>query len=415
MAELDALAGLYNRRSFNIIAHSIFADGEALSEDIAVMIIDVDYFKTYNDFYGHQAGDKCLVQVAGLLDQLLTQDDVTVERCGGEEFIVLVAGDAVSAVEELAAKIQEALAGESIEHQKSTVADRVTVSIGVACAKDEGSRLDDLISRADEALCEAKASARTCTVLSSKNLRDRIREDRNAALSVFRAIELEALEPFFQPQNDASTEALVGVEALVRRRFRDGTFQSPAEFIQVASFHGYLVDIDRIILKEVRDFLNTALDAQIAIARLSVNAPRDNLLDKDYIRDVTDLSAAFPTQLVLELLKTAMLDDPDDVLRWQLDSLRDQGIDIEIDDFGTGHTSVIRLMNLKPLRIKIAKDLVLPIADDETFDRVVQSVIQISIALGVEVLAEGVETKALSDRLIEQGCPIQRVSTLLTR
>ncbi|MEM7732324.1 MAG: EAL domain-containing protein [Pseudomonadota bacterium] len=407
LAEIDALTGLYNRRSFDLIAQDVFAAHTA-SGDLAVMMIDVDSFKIYNDYYGHQEGDKCLAHVARLLDNLLNSDDVTVARYGGEEFIALVAGEAATGIDRLAEKVHGALASEAIEHQRSTVADRVTVSIGVAFADDARCTLGEVISSADEALYEAKARGRNRTVMSSKDLRERLRQDRNAALSVFRAVELEAFEPFFQPQVDARTGALVGLEALVRRRLADDRFETPAQFMQVARFHGYLADIDRIVLKKVRGFLAAAQRAKIDIPRLSLNTPHDNLLDRDYVREVTHLSGAFDTQIVLELLETAMLDEPGDLLRWQLDTLREHGIDIEIDDYGTGHTSVISLMNLKPSRIKIAKELVLPMAEDQTFDRIVASIIQMGAALSIDVMAEGVETKAMSNRLLNHGCPIQQ-------
>lgn len=407
LAEIDALTGLYNRRSFDLIAQDVFAS-RTKPGDLAAMMIDVDSFKIYNDYYGHQEGDKCLARVARLLGNLLSGNEATVARYGGEEFIVLVAGETATCIDKLAEKVHEALAAEAIEHQRSTVADRVTVSIGIAFADDARSTLDQVISSADEALYEAKARGRNRTVVSSKDLRERLRQERNAALSVFRAVELEAFEPFFQPQIDARTGALVGLEALVRRRLTDGSYQAPSEFMQVARFHGYLADIDRIVLKKVREFLSKAQSEEIIIPRLSLNTPHDNLLNRDYVRDVTDLSGAYDTQIVLELLETAMLDEPDELLRWQLDTLRDSGIDIEIDDYGTGHTSVISLMNLEPSRIKIAKELVLPMAKDKTFDRIVASIVQMGAALGIDVMAEGVETKEMSDRLLRHGCPIQQ-------
>ncbi len=408
LAELDDLTGLYNRRLFDRLAEEAFSAAAEASASLSVLMMDVDFFKAYNDYYGHQAGDRCLEEVAGVIRECVADEGIIIARYGGEEFIALADEPAATDIEAIAQKIHQSIWDANIEHLRSTVADRVTVSISIAVSAGAETSLDHLISSADEALYEAKANGRNRIEVSSKKLRNRRRQERNRALSVFKSVEQRTFVPFFQPQIDATTGELVGVEALVRRRLEDGSYEAPVQFMQTAQSHGHLAEIDGIMLDKVSDFLARAESQNIHIPRIALNAPRENLQDWGYVEKLAQFSASSQAQVVLELLETVFFDEFDEELNWQLDSLREHGVDFEIDDFGTGHTSVISLMKLKPSRIKIARELVQPIEEDETFNRVVESVIQMSKAIGIGVMAEGVESKKLSDNLVRIGCPIQQ-------
>ncbi|WP_299671217.1 bifunctional diguanylate cyclase/phosphodiesterase [uncultured Roseobacter sp.] len=412
LAERDALTGLNNRGFFDKQAAAAFAEARAAGQHVSVMLLDVDYFKAYNDYYGHQDGDRCLSKVARIFHDTLVGTNAIVARYGGEEFVALLRDTDTDTALEQAAKVHNTLRASKIEHPRSTIADRITASIGLASSPPGAAQadptLDQLISAADEALYEAKRRGRNRTVVSTDDIRDTIRKTRLQAQNLLRAIETEAFEPFFQPQFDARSGALVGVEALVRWRRDNGVIASPDAFLKTAAANGFLPMIDRIVLDGVTAFMAAAAQAGVPVPRLSLNTPRENLLERDYVHSIIALAKSSDTQIVLELLETALFDAPDDVVLWQLDALRSAGVEIEIDDFGTGHTSIVSLMALQPSRLKIAKEIVIPMLDNPAYDRIVHSIVQISTALDIDVLAEGVETQQISDRLVALGCPLQQ-------
>jgi diguanylate cyclase (GGDEF)-like protein len=416
LAERDSLTGLYNRRSFDRMAAEAFAFARAKGQQVSVLLLDVDNFKAYNDFYGHQAGDDCLTQISAILEASAEDDDIFVARFGGEEFVAMVLGRSAEDAERYANTIHDLLLESRIEHQRSTLADRITISIGGASipaqtdndANDDSGALDRLISAADEALYEAKRSGRNKTVFSTPAIRESVSRKRLEARKLLDAIETRAFEPYFQPQIDASTGHLIGLEALVRWRQPDGKIVTPYAFLDTATENGFVQLIDRIVLEGVADFLKQAKALGFVVPRISLNSPRENLTEPRYVQDVIALAKSSGVPISLELLETAIFDTPDDALMWQLDSLRDAGIEIEIDDFGTGHTSIVSLMSLAPSRLKIAKELVMPMLESEAHERIVSSVIQISEALKIDVLAEGIESAEVSARLVDLGCNLQQ-------
>lgn len=412
LAERDALTSLLNRRSFDREAKAAFKTAIAESRSLAAVLIDIDFFKAYNDYYGHQKGDDCLVDVAEVLTNCTQADEMIVARYGGEEFIVLISGADADAASVFADTVHSQLSAADIDHQRSTVSGRLTASIGIAATADmyagSSASLDQLISAADEALYEAKRNGRNRTELSTREIRERVSQQRLEARLLLDAIEAKAFEPFFQPQFDASSGALVGVEALVRWKQPDGRYLSPYHFLEVADDNGFTTMIDRIVLERVSEFIERVHVQGSSIPRLSVNAPRENIIDQRYVDALIDLHSRSQVQIAVELLETSIFDAPDDALAWQLDAIKDAGIQIEIDDFGTGHTSLMSLMSLRPSRLKIARELVGPMLESNEHLRLVTSVIQIGETLGIDVLAEGVETREASEKLVELGCQLQQ-------
>ncbi len=412
LAERDALTGLHNRGSFDAFAAKVFAEDGTEQARVSAFLIDVDFFKAYNDHYGHQAGDRCLIQVAAIIRSTLAHESAIVARYGGEEFVALFVGPTPTDLAQLAEDVHAELATAAIDHQRSTIADRITVSIGRASVSDFRQErpvtLDQLISAADSALYEAKHQGRNRTVNSTFEIRERLRQSRSKAHNLLKAIDARAFEPFFQPQFDAQTGQMVGLEALVRWRRDDGTIATPQAFLPTAEKSGLLPLIDGIVLDAVGSFLETARSRGIFVPRVSLNAPRDVLMERSYVDGVISLSRETTSTIALELLETAMFDQPDARLADHLDQLRDADIELEIDDFGTGHTSIVSLMTLRPHQVKIAKELVLPMSDDVAYADIVASIIQISAALNIEVLAEGVENQKTADLLVRLGCTLQQ-------
>jgi len=412
LAENDALTGLRNRGSFDELAAEHFSASVENGVPVTVLLLDVDYFKAYNDYYGHQGGDICLCNVAKIIKSGLDSPDIMVARYGGEEFVALLLGFDATKASGYADKIHQILREERIEHTRSVISDRITVSIGLASTVSQEDlnidSLDQLVSAADEALYEAKRRGRNRTVNATYKIRDKIRAARSKAQALLRGIEEKAFEPFFQPQFDARTGTLIGVEALARWRQSDGGVEAPAAFIKTAAKNGFLPLIDNIVLDGVSDLLQKAKVDGAYIPHVALNTPRDNLLERNYVERVIEIANQSETCISLELLETAIYDEPEDTIKWQIDALKEANVSIEIDDFGTGHTSILSLMSLKPSRLKVARELVGPMMAQSLHEQIIKSVINIGSALEIEVLAEGVEDKATSQRLVELGCPLQQ-------
>lgn len=406
MAERDGLTGLFNRAYFDRLLADYFSRAQNSKDPVAVILVDVDHFKPFNDFYGHQAGDATLVQLASILKDIQAETGCIMARYGGEEFVGLMQSSA-KASKKVAEKIQSAVEQAAIEHQHSTVARQITVSIGTASTAEEGmfATADALVSAADDALYEAKSDGRNRTVVSTPDIRDRALAQRMSVQAILQAIGKKEFEPYIQPQVDARTGELVGAEALVRWVRSNGEVVAPGEFMQTAESTGLIKKIDTIVLEKITSFLRSHPQT---LPKLSFNVTGNGFNDREYVTKIIELSKSVPTNITVELLETAFIDRPDDHFLWQLDLLREAGVSIEIDDFGTGRTSILGLMAINPSRLKIARELITPLGHRLEQKNVVTSVIEIARSLNMNVIAEGVESEETSRILIEIGCPIQQ-------
>ncbi|MEM8837577.1 MAG: bifunctional diguanylate cyclase/phosphodiesterase [Pseudomonadota bacterium] len=406
MSEKDSLTGLYNRAFLDRFLLKAFDDGiDHRKNPLTIFMIDVDHFKPYNDFYGHQAGDEALAAIGRILKEIARSTGCLVARYGGEEFVAVLSGTLISP-QDLAKKIHTAIEAAEIEHQYSTVARRITLSIGTASTLEDDFRSADLmISAADDALYEAKLRGRNQTVNSTPEIRLYAKGKRASVHGLLDAIEACEFEPFAQPQVDARTGALVGVEVLARWVRPDGTIIPPNGFMDTATETGLIAKIDGIILEKVGALLSAYPDV---LPRVSFNVTGESFEHDKYVSDIVAVAQTSKTPIAVELLETAFMDRPDARFLWQLDTMREAGIEIEIDDFGTGRTSVLGLMSINPDRLKIARELILPLGVRPEQEKLVNSVIDIAKALTVNVIAEGIETREIAQLLTNIGCPIQQ-------
>ncbi|MEM1401451.1 MAG: GGDEF and EAL domain-containing protein, partial [Pseudomonadota bacterium] len=412
LAEKDDLTGLLNRRSFDQCALEILDEAVKRQEPVSVLLIDVDHFKAYNDYYGHQLGDACLTRISTELKACTDYKGALLARYGGEEFIVIASGKDRVAVEALCAAMHEKVRQAAILHDRSSVSSHITISIG--CASNDNAHgseswtLDRLISAADDALYEAKRNGRKRTEYSNPALRKRLKDQRYQRRQLLEAVERASFEPYFQPQFDCRTGEMVGAEVLARWRREDGSVAGPQTFMTNAIECGFMPQIDRLVLDGVERLLADASDRGLTLPRVSLNVPRENLESQNYVDDLIRLAEQGDTPIVVELLETAIFDRPDDDIALQLDTLRDVGIEVEIDDFGTGHTSLVSLMAVRPSRLKIAKELILPVLESEEHRKLTLTVVQLSRALDIDVLAEGVETQDIANYLASIGCTLHQ-------
>lgn len=394
----DSLTGLPNRCYLDEILAS-----DSTSEEkgqTAVLQIDLDRFKQINNTLGHAAGDAVLVHAANVIRDCVRPQDF-VARVGGDEYVVVCRSEGTSFLSSLAEKIIARMR-EPVPFEGHQC--RFGVSIGIAVeGGEEKADPKRLMVNADIALYRAKSLGRNRYEFYTCVLQAEIMRTKQIADDILGGLERNEFIPFYQPQVDPETYQIVGVEALARWLHPTEGMLTPDKFLKTAEDLDMVATIDKSILHQVLAQMAAWKRAGIAVPHMSVNVSARRLGDEGLIKGLRDLNIE-PGTLSFELLESIFLDDNDDMVAWNVDRIKDLGIDIEIDDFGTGYASIIGLMKLKPRRLKIDRQLITPVVDSERQRQLVQSIIDIGKSLGVDVVAEGVETMEHARILRTLGC-----------
>lgn len=399
----DSLTGLPNRRFLDEQLAKLAEQCSRNGERLAVLHFDLDRFKQINDTLGHAAGDAMLMHAAEVLKQSVREGDF-VARVGGDEFVVLLSRHvSESRLEHLSMQVLDIMA-QPIQFQGNQ--SRTGVSIGVATAQGQDIDPGLLLINADIALYRAKSKGRNRFEHFTEALQDEITAAKTCADEIHTGLENDEFMAFYQPQFDAQSLEIVGVEALARWQHPKKGVLPPIAFLKTAEDINVVSAIDRLILEKAIKARQHWLDAGEFIPRLSVNVSTKRLREDDLASGLRELNVE-PGVVSFELLESIFLDeDDDDFIAWQIEQLHELGIDIDIDDFGTGHASIVGLLRLKPQRLKIARELVAPIVESEPQRELVRSIIEIGQSLNIGVVAEGVETMAHADILAAMGCDI---------
>jgi diguanylate cyclase (GGDEF)-like protein len=395
----DALTGLPNRT----LLHRR-AERDLRGDDPAAMLlIDLDRFKEVNDTLGHDYGDALLVEVAERLSAALRRGD-TLARFGGDEFAVLVAGAPDrAAVIELAGRLQEALRR---PFALRGVAVELEASIGVALYPEHGTTAGRLLQRADVAMYEAKRGGHGIVTYTAE--RDPYSEDRLGLLAELRrAIERDELVLHYQPKVSLRTGELTGVEALVRWQHPIRGLLGPDEFVPLAERTGAAADLTRWVvdhaLAQCAAWREDGIDLPVA-----VNLAAANIVDitlPDAIGALLERYGVSAERLECEISEHTVMADPVRATA-VLGGLRELGVGLSLDDFGTGHSSLSYLKRLPLDEVKIDRSFVAGMADDDNDAVIVRSTIDLARNLGLRVVAEGVETAEVMDALRELRCDV---------
>lgn len=396
----DPLTGLFNRRALDEELERLAGEPRDPLKRVTLLHIDLDRFKQINDTLGHAAGDAMLVHAADVLRKNTRKGDL-VARIGGDEFVVLVQNNANNKdISALAARIVEKM-NVPLDYQGQEC--RFGVSIGIAREQTRRDSVRQLLVNADIALYRAKAHGRNRFEFFTANLQAEIRRNKTLADQILRGIENREFVSWYQPQFCARTHNLTGVEALVRWDHPERGLLTPDQFLKNAEEINALAAIDAQVLEQaLADRLSWAAGGLI-VPKISVNVSARRLRDDQLLRSLKDLAIA-PGQIAFELVESIYLDDDDDVITRNIRRLKSLGIDIEIDDFGTGHTSIVSLLKLEPKRLKIDRQLVQPMLTSSREFSLVRSIIDIGSSLDIDTVAEGVETMTHAARLAELGC-----------
>jgi len=280
---------------------------------------------------------------------------------------------------------------------------RFGVAIGVAV--DEANRIAprDMLVNADIALYRAKGSGRDRYEFFTDALQSEIHSNKHLADQLLEAVERKEFLPFYQPQYDARTMKLAGVEALARWRHPTRGLLPPSEFLRMAEDLNLMATIDRQIMEKALADFRCWQEQGLAIPRLSVNVSARRIRDGELIEGLSGLDIPRGV-LAFELVESIFLDEQDELLAWNVKKIKDLGIEIEIDDFGTGYASIVGLQKLMPARLKIDRQLTMPIVSSAAQRKMFSSIIEIGKSLGIEIVAEGVETMAHAMILQTLGC-----------
>jgi diguanylate cyclase (GGDEF)-like protein len=395
----DPLTGLANRRYLEEHFTQLLETNASVQESIGLLHIDLDQFKEINDTRGHLVGDAVLVHIAKVLKNCLGPQDF-IARVGGDEFVVVTHGSGQSQLQNTAQKIVSAAAVPfDVEDERLSL----SLSVGVAVAEQGDTSLHQMLKYADLALYRAKQNGRGRYEQFTSEIQQQ-HDDQCQQRDEFRiAIEQEHFVPFYQPLFDTKTLEVIGVEALARWNHPERGILTPDKFLQIALTEKRIVDLDSVILrKAVQDIID--LDNMgCHIPNLSVNVSPQSLAGQDFIDFVKELNF-IPSQLCFELVESMLLDEPNATVTQNITMFRELGIGLDIDDFGSGHTSLLGLLEIGPDKVKIDKRLVIPILQSNTHYKLVKSIISMANSLNLHTVAEGVETEQHRQLLLSLGC-----------
>jgi len=404
LAFYDPLTQLPNRRLLQErLKHGIDVERRD-GKQLALLMLDLDRFKSVNDSLGHLAGDELLQQVAARIAGRLRDVDM-VARLGGDEFIVLLEDiahpeDAARVAEEIIADLSKSFGVEQGEDIQ------ISASIGISLYPQHGGTSALLMDHADAALYQAKDAGRGCFAYFSEDLTIAARERIALESRLRRAIEQQDLRVFYQPQVDIASGRIVGAEALVRWQDPVEGLIAPIRFIPIAEETGLIVEIGEWVLRETCRQGRQWLDAGLPPLTLAVNVSPHQFRRSD----ICDLAATvlsdtgFPaTQLELEITESGLMDNQGNATEI-LNCLRRQGIRLAIDDFGTGYSSLACLKHFPLDLLKIDKSFIDDIPHLQDDMEIAATIIAMGHILGFKVLAEGVETPEQLAFFQEKGC-----------
>ena len=400
-ARTDELTGLPNRRSVYEALRA--ADLRlAAGEDLAVLVIDLDRFKEVNDSFGHSAGDALLRQAGPRLRGELRQGDV-LGRLGGDEFVVLARGLDPGAALDLARRLREQL---QRPFRYGGLQLSVDASVGVAVGPEQSSGAEELLQLADLAMYAAK-STRSGAAVYDEERDGQGRHRLEAIEQLRRAIAEGELTLYYQPKLALPAGTVDGVEALVRWQHPTRGLLGPAEFVDLAESAGLMAQLTSAVLDLALAQCRAWRDDGRALS-VAVNVSPSNLVDERFPDEVTGLLArhGLPAgALTLEVTESLLMEDRERAVR-VLTGLRDAGVGVSIDDYGTGYSSLAYLAVLPVTELKLDRAFVSAMAGSTRSAAIVTSTLQLAQALGLRLVAEGVEDQATLDALADLGCDV---------
>jgi diguanylate cyclase (GGDEF)-like protein len=403
LATHDGLTGLPNRAMFGQLLKMSIETARRHERQFAVLFIDLDRFKVINDSLGHVAGDTLLAEAGNRIRTTLRASDV-VARLGGDEFVVVL--NEVKEVNQVASVARSLLAALSRPLVLSGHECRTTASIGIAMFPEDGIDEHTLTKNADMAMYLAKEDGKNDFRFFTKETRTQSVERLTLETQLRNALELDQLKLHYQPKIDVATGRITGVEALLRWIHPELGSLAPMKFIPLAEEIGLIVPIGRWVLRTACA-QNMAWQHQgLSPLSMAVNLSPRQFSDENLLRDIDDALAVTrmpPKLLQLEITESMVMSNIDRAITL-LGAIRSRGIGLAIDDFGTGYSSMSLMKQFPIDTIKIDRSFVRNLPDDSQDKAIAQAIISMGKALGLTVVAEGVETAEQDQFLRDQAC-----------
>ena len=401
----DPLTCLPNRTAFESSLESTFKNyHDQKEENFTVVFIDIDEFKLINDCYGHAEGDRVLVEFAERLQSCIRSSDV-LARFGGDEFVALLKGT----------KMDEDIQW-FVDRLNSTLASPMNIkgnriflaaSVGYVSYCESYADVKHMLRDADTAMCEAKKSGKRTYLRFAQVMREQALEMVGLDAQIQQALANEEFEVYYQPIVDLETERTLKFEALIRWNHPTQGLVFPSKFIDRAERTGLIVPLGQWILKSVCEQI-AAWDIQFPdeAMHVCVNVSPNQLQDSHFVDSVLETlrnTGLSGDRITLEITEGTIMQNPEQSIQL-LQRLREVGIRISIDDFGTGHSSLAKLHQFQLDTLKIDRSFVQELLREGYADLLVKTILFLASSIGLEVIAEGIETSAEAERLQEMGC-----------
>lgn len=405
-ASFDSLTDLYNRNVFLEKLTKAVKRGQREKDfDFAVIFVDLDKFKLVNDTIGHTIGDKLLVAVAKRLKKCMPEEQ-TLARFGSDEFLILIDKDTEK--EKLNFLVEEIQRQIGLVYGIDGQGINITASLGVVYFDETHKVAEDILRDADTALYLAKQKGRSRYVFFDEQMRKKATNLMKLEKDLQRAVERKELYLTYQPIISLDDEKLAGFEALIRWNHPEMGLVSPAEFISIAEENGQIIKIGHFVLDEacrqMRLWQNEFSD-DLPIT-MSVNVSTKQLLRKQLLTEVLEIFEKYkisPAQIKLEITESLVVENSDSVMLI-LKQFRAMGLKISMDDFGTGYSSLSYLHKLPINTLKIDRSFVNQMLEETEGAEIVKTIVLLTKALNLDVVAEGIETKEQQFALRKLGC-----------
>ncbi|MAK56454.1 MAG: GGDEF-domain containing protein [Pusillimonas sp.] len=401
-ASTDHLSGLFNRRQLMDIGARVITEQRACRKLLAVLFIDLDRFKSINDTLGHKTGDLLLQAVAGRIKRLLEPGDYAA-RFGGDEFVILLAGDRTEHsithwVRTLVARLSDTYALDGTELNTSP-------SVGVAICPRDAQNIDELIRCADNAMYSAKQSGRGQYRFYDPSLNTSSLEAFQIEQSLIEGLKRHEFVLHYQPMINLDTMKITAFEGLVRWQHPDHGMIYPDRFIAIAERSGLIVEMGEEVLRlaceQLKEWRKNGHDRHVSINVSALQLASDNF--SNMVLDTLEHFQIPANSIELEITETAILNRPEKAIH-HLERLRRHGIGISLDDFGHGYAGFAHLYNLPITKLKIDRKLIAPLSNRHDDSPIVSSTIALAKKMNLHVVAEGVETLEQVVYLKLAGC-----------
>ncbi|VAW58633.1 diguanylate cyclase/phosphodiesterase (GGDEF & EAL domains) with PAS/PAC sensor(s) [hydrothermal vent metagenome] len=414
LAYHDSLTALPNSRLFKDRLEHAISQAERNNKILAILFLDLDRFKLINDTMGHSAGDELLkITSQRLIEAVRKTDSVAINasdtsssiaRSGGDEFTILLDDvENVQAIIRIAERIVENVSqAMTLDNQEV----HISTSIGIALYPDDGNDADALLKHADSAMYHAKAQGRNNFQFFADSMNESSVELLLLENNLYKAIEQKELCLYYQPQVNALTHKMVGMEALIRWQHPEKGFISPAVFIPVAEETGMIMRIGEWVFREACEQGVRWMKSGYQLQKISVNLSARQLKDAglpNLIALILEETGMPASKLCIELTETALILEPEVALA-RLTKIKELGVSLSLDDFGTGYSSLSYLKRFPIDTLKIDQEFIRDVKVDHEDAALVKAIISMAHGLGMDVIAEGVEVQEQLDFLGSHDC-----------